>query len=172
MAPRGHIHQPLRSGSGFLGASIRPASGPSLLSLLFVSSSRPRFLCCSTWLPAPVDIHPPTFSHGPPLLTDFRSPPSHLPDSSLPSCPSFLCHAVRAALLPHPVTAVPSEIPPGLAGGRAGRLGCWCAVRGANKWCKFYDSSLLPTASDQFCAEDLETGSLTISAPPPTAMRI
>ena len=122
-APRGHIHQPLRSGSGSLGASIRPASGPSLLSLLFVSSSRPRFLCCSPWLPAPVDIHPPTFSHGPPLLTDFRSPPFHLPDSSLPSCPSFLCHAVRAALLPHPVTAVPSEIPPGLTGGSGWEVG-------------------------------------------------
>lgn len=65
------------------------------------------------------------------------------------------------------MTAVPSEILQELAWCRAGRLGCWCAVRGANEWCKFYDSSLLPTVSDQFCAEDSETGSLTISAPPP-----
>ena len=78
-APRGHIHQPLRSGSSSPGASIRSAEGPSLLSLLFVSSSRSLFLCCSPWLPAPADIHPPTFSQGPPLLADFSSPPPSSP---------------------------------------------------------------------------------------------
>lgn len=91
--------------------------------------------------------------------------PPHLPDSSLPACPSFPCHVVRAPLLPYPMTAVPSEILLELAWCRAGRLGCWCAVRGANEWCEFYDSSLLPTVGDKFCAEDFETGSLTISAP-------
>ena len=86
-APRGPIHQPLRSGSGSLGASIRSAYGPSLLSLLFISSSRSLFLCCSPWLPAPADIHPPTFSHGPPLLTDFRSPPLSSPRLIPPRLP-------------------------------------------------------------------------------------
>ena len=165
-------HAPLATFISAWGQAVAPLVLPSGLPTDLLC-----YLSSLSLLPVPSSfaVHPgclllwifilPPFHMG--LLYSLTSGvlPPHLPHSSLPACPSFPCHAVRAPLLPYPMTAVPSEILLELAWCRAGRLGCWCAVRGANEWCKFYDSSLLPTVSDKFCAEDFETGSLTISAP-------